>query len=701
MGILKSELCKLLTKRTVLILLLLIVINPLLQMYTIKTPGDDFYTAEEYSELYREIGSRDTGSILAELEKRIDNSASYSEFFLCSRVFSEVRSCIEYGKYLDSIDERADDIAIMHRYVDDGGYAVKNAEKTSEVYRKLKGVTPKVQDPMPVLNVTDNDVTDYLAVIMIFVISLGLVFHEKSEGQLSFLRTTANGRRKLMTAKVAAMFVSVMFVIASLYAVNAIVGRCVFGFVDLSSPIQSIHLYRKSPLDISIGGFLAEYFLAKILSCFLLGTFFMLMGALFGNIVFVFGSSVLVVLVETILRAKIRGTSFLAFLRYTNIMYGVNTREMFSDYVNLNLFGTPVNTCLLYWSLWLIAIVVTAFFVINYLESTHETRADSGKKRSLFRGFESHTSVFRHESFKMLIPGRCLIILALIVAFTIWWNPAAKVQLESIDEAYYKEYMDRFYGPWDEENQRKIAEEQAVFDRARKEMNEDIALGKSGVYIELKYESTTRRQKAFEMVKQHAEYLDSVNGGWMFFDKGYAILTDRETSGNRDVMQAFAYVIMLVALTFGVFGPDYRNSEIRILRSTYHGRRKLRIIKFILGVSCVLITFALVHVVHLANILRAYGTGGINASAASMEHLAEVSASLSMQQYLWIIMLMRLLGGLFLITVVALLFRYLKNNITVIIACVMLFIIPLVLVGLEVPKAEYILLNPLLLGNVF
>ncbi len=165
--------------------------------------------------------------------------------------------------------------------------------------------------------------------------------------------------------------------------------------------------------------------------------------------------------------------------------------------------------------------------------------------------------------------------------------------------------------------------------------------------------------------------------------------------------QTFVYVIMLIAMTFGIFGLDYSNSEMRILRTTYRGRGELKNIKCVLGVSCALLSFVLVYIVHMLNILRAYGGGGINAPAASMEHMAQIPQNISVLQYLLIIMLMRFVGGLIVIMAISALFRYFKNSISVIISLIAIFIIPLALVGLDVPNAQYILINPLLLGNVF
>ena len=80
---------------------------------------------------------------------------------------------------------------------------------------------------------------------------------------------------------------------------------------------------------------------------------------------------------------------------------------------------------------------------------------------------------------------------------------------------------------------------------------------------------------------------------------------------------------------------------------------------------------------------------------------ADYEQGVSLAWYLLIIMLMRLVGGLIAVAVVAALFRHLKNSIAVIISCVVIFLIPLALVALGMPNAQFILLNPLLLGNVF
>ncbi len=701
MDIFKNEICKLLTKRTVIILLFLIIFNPLLQVYVMHTANDDGYTPLEYSGLYKEISSLSQEDMLSELDDGKMQADTYGMTNMYDRVYNEVQACVTYEDYLDSVNEKADEISIMNKFADNGGYAVRNAKQTGQVYNRLHGTKLKVQDPMGILNITDNELTDYIAVIMIFFIAINLVFYEKNENQLSFLRTTEKGRKHLMASKVFVMCLFVLLVTVSLYGINAVMSRCFYGAIDLKSPLQSIYLYRNSPFGLNIGGFLVSYFIVKLISCILLGIIFMLFCAVFDNIIFVFVASAATVFAETICYAKISGTHFLAFLKYINIMYGLRTEGMFSDYVNLNMIGYPVNTCILYGVVWLILTTVCAFVVINYLGSPHEKGNISIQGLDIFKRFECHTSVFLHECYKMLIPGRGFIVIIISCLFVIWWNPAQKISFDSLDEVYYKDYMDRYYGPLTSETNKLLDEETAKYDQLSDNIAYDMEQGKSESYIEIKYKDELNRQAAFERVTQKVDYLGTVDGGWLFFEKGYDILTDREYPTNRDVPQAFVYIIMLIAMTYGIYGVDFSNSEMRILRTTFYGRRKLKNIKGILGLLCTVISFVLVYIVRLVNVLKAYGICGLNAPAASMEHLSRIPQNITVLQYLFIIMIMRIIGGLIIVKAVFMLFKYLKNSISVIISAIVIFIIPLALVAFDIPNAQHILFNPLLLGNIF
>lgn len=133
------------------------------------------------------------------------------------------------------------------------------------------------------------------------------------------------------------------------------------------------------------------------------------------------------------------------------------------------------------------------------------------------------------------------------------------------------------------------------------------------------------------------------------------------------------YVILLIAIACGICGADYANHEIRLLRTTRRGRKQHMGIKCILGFLGTVTAFALVYIVRLCNVLLAYGTQGLNAPAASMEHLWRVSQNISVGQYILIIMLMRFIGGLLVSLFVFAMFKYLRSGMSVIISCVLFY----------------------------
>lgn len=117
-------------------------------------------------------------------------------------------------------------------------------------------------------------------------------------------------------------------------------------------------------------------------------------------------------------------------------------------------------------------------------------------------------------------------------------------------------------------------------------------------------------------------------------------------------------------------------------------------IKCILGFLGTVTAFALVYIVRLCNVLSAYGTHGLNAPAASMEHLWRISQNISVGQYILIIMLMRFIGGLLVSLFVFAMFKYLRSGMSVIISCVLFIVLPLALVAFGVTNAQYMLFNP-------
>lgn len=371
----------------------------------------------------------------------------------------------------------------------------------------------------------------------------------------------------------------------------------------------------------------------------------MLISAKNDSAVLTFVFSAAVIGAEEAFYLMIPETHYLALFKYMNIMYGADTGSFLSDYINISLMGYPVNSHLLFIILWAALTSVGIFFIINYFESYYPER---GKKSIIIKIKYGgrHTVLFLHELYKMLIPGKSLYVIVLAIIFTFWWNPSINIQFDSIDDVYYKEYMDKLYGPLDQDKIIFIDEEKKAYEQLSNDIDAAVESGKSEVYIEIKYKDMLDRQEAFNMVLNHLSYLKTVKNGWFFYENGYNILTDRNNYANRDVIQAIIYIILLIAFSFEIYGLDNRYSEVKIVRTTYNGRKKIDRIKAILGIVNTIIAFCLVYIIHTVRVFDAYGTGGIYASAASIKNLSSMPSSMLLLHYLLLIMLMRFAGGI-------------------------------------------------------
>lgn len=112
----------------------------------------------------------------------------------------------------------------------------------------------------------------------------------------------------------------------------------------------------------------------------------------------------------------------------------------------------------------------------------------------------------------------------------VWWNPAEKLSYDSVDEVYYKEYMDKYYGPLTAKTNELLDEERVKYDRLSDNIAYDMAQGKSESYINIKYKDELSRQEAFNKLTAHVDYLKTLNEGWLFLKRAMISSPTEQTS---------------------------------------------------------------------------------------------------------------------------------------------------------------------------
>lgn len=199
----------------------------------------------------------------------------------------------------------------------------------------------------------------------------------------------------------------------------------------------------------------------------------------------------------------------------------------------------------------------------------------------------------------------------------------------------------------------------------------------------------------------HLNYSYSIPGGGFYYERGYEQLTGYEEAWKRDALLALESVLMVILAVAGIYSIEYNTGMMRLLKTTPLGRKDLRSAKLWIGAGLVTVIFAMVYGSELYRILSAFGTKGWNCSVACMSHIPMKLSGLTVADYLILILAMRYIGLLLLMVCIYLICRRAKSFIMTMVYSAAVFAVPLVLYLSGVQILRYILLNPLLLGNIF
>lgn len=659
---------------------------------------------EDISETLKEYPEIDGEQLMKEYKNKSYlkyTNDSFSEQQLLKDVLAEVESCAKYEDYLTGIDETARKMTGISLFADPDSFSYKNIAKTPGDFAHLKGSELEIAPSKGVEMATGFLATDLIGSIMIMTVVVTIVTREKELNQIALSRTTFKGRASLGIAKLFTCFTAAFIAEILLYAVNFAVSYFTYGFGDLSRQIQSVYDFNGSNLKISVLEYFILFLIAKLaVYCVFAGLIY-LVTVISNTAVKVYGILVVTIAAEAVLYYTIPSASYLCPLKYVNILAYANTKDLFSSYLNLNLFGKPVN----YMAVFSISIAVmlVAFSVIAVLIFSKQrvlksrTKKFSLAKFSIFKG--RTTNLFLQECYKIFIGGKALLILIVFAAATFLAYEPIRESFSSADEVYYKQYMLKYEGGYTADKQKMIDEEERKFTEAQTNMAEELAnTDGDGIFIMMKYQEILAPQFAFEQVKTHADYLKSTGNGEFVYDSGYKLLTGDESAGNKDLTLGLTAMAMVICCLVYVYSAEYQTGANVLLKTSARGRGETFIIKFAIGMIIVTVIYVLTYAPYFYNVLNAYGTRGIDAPICSLETFAD--RDMSIKGYLILISIGRYIALVCAMLIIYFLSVRLKSVISTFLAGTAVLVLPILLSLLGIGLFDYVLLNPFLIGNL-
>lgn len=628
-------------------------------------------------------------------------SDSFSEQHLLNDILAETESCAKYEDYLKGIDDKAKKMTGISLFSDPNSFSYKNIEKTPEDFAHLKGSTLKIAPSKGVSMATGFLATDLIGFLMIMTVVVTIVTREKELNQIVLSRTSFKGRAILGMSKLFTCITAALIAEIILYAVNFTISYFTYGFGDLSRQIQSVYDFNGSNLKISVLEYFVLFMAAKFaVYCVFAGLIY-LVTTVSNTAVKVYGILVITIAAESVMYYTISSASYLCPLKYVNILAYVNTKDLFASYLNLNLLGKPVNYIAVF--IITIAVLLIALSVISVIIFSKQkvlksrTKKFSLGKINIYKG--RNTNLFFHECYKIFIGGKALLILIAFSVITVVAYEPMRESFLSADEVYYKQYMLKFEGEYNSEKQKMIDKEDKKFSDAQTKMSEEMAKNDGdGIFVMMKYQDILAPQYAFELVKQHAEYLQTTKNGEFVYDSGYKLLIGDESAGNKDLTLGLTAMAMVICCLVYVYSIEYQTGASVLLKTSARGRTDTFLHKFTIGVIIVTIIYVLTYAPYLYNVLNTYGVRGINASICSIEAFS--NWTMSIKGYLIFISVVRYAALICAMLIIYFLSSRLKSVISTFLASTAILVLPILLSLLGIKFFDYVLLNPILIGNL-
>ena len=572
--------------------------------------------------------------VLAQAAQSGDSYAYYRVWASYQGVLStmagEIGYLVGYADYLDGVQTQAEIQSQTSLFGKPGSFSRRNLAKTAAEFDTLRGVEVEFGRNRGVERWLSFELGDYFHLIAIVLTVLAFL-EERKKGLWPIVRSTCGGRVRLGLTRIAILFAASALAALIFSAMPLILSLCVNGGWDgLGRSLQSLESFKTCTLRLTIAQWLGRYFVLKSLSGVLIGLFLWCVLGSISNIQFSLSVLGAVIVGEYVLYEFLPVQSILNVFKYLNIFAYVHTSKLYTEYLNVDLFGFPVGIREL--ALAALAVLGAAFAVLAAL--IQRNRRPEGNRDLLSRislrvnrvldFFRSRLSIGGWEVYKSLIFQYGVIIL-LVVLFAagklsfIFYNASSQDQ-------WYLAYVRDMEGPLDETADQYLAHAW-----------ESIPAGSEDAGALMSALSKVERRVA--ELRERAE-----RGGyepWILEDSVYD-QTYGPQSQDLQRLNAAAAIILTAFCCAGLFAFERQSGVEPMVRSTKRGRGGLFLRKAALTAALTTFVWAAVYMQELWTFLSWRQPQTLAAPVQNIDALAGFPIVLTLTQYLVLLYAIRL-----------------------------------------------------------
>lgn len=553
---------------------------------------------------------------------------------LVNDVFNQADYIHGYSDYVSSMTDRMNDMLSVSVFYKKGTFAYRNIVKTPQDFVPLKDIPLKLDTSWGIVRSTDFELTDVFILGIALLICIYLISVEKDRGLLLLVKSTQNGRGRVIVSKFCVLALSMGVVSLLFYGSDILIAKQVFGLGTLARYVQSIPDFRGCTVLMTVGQYLDAFLLSKIFVIVLFALIVFAVILLSSSSSFAYTLIITIVSLEWTAWKFIGTTSYINHLKFINIFSFLNVFNLFSTYQNLNILGQPVNIRLLFFTVvpaCLIALAVLcyiSFLKLSFNEKTGIISRMIDRIRLSFSKLPGHVSLFLHELYKLLISQKALLILALLLLFQ-YHAVTNFFVVRNQDQIIFQHYLLEIDGKLTDKTREYIANEQIKFDN---EANMEVQAAddlKNNRITQAEYNGIINRGSimqerttAFGWITQQYSYLDAINkekgiDAWFVDPMGYTRLFSLDGYGD-DAANELLVTGTLIACLAAAFAHENAIKSKKITITCREGRGRAILQKYL---SCYLIAVVmavLVYGVQFYNIFTGYHLTDWNAPVQSV-----------------------------------------------------------------------------------
>lgn len=493
------------------------------------------------------------------------------------RLLAQAEHLRSYGAYLDRVQEQAVKMQMSSVFNSNrDSFVYRNIIKTAEDFANCSAEGTSLGNDRAVQDWLGFDLADwaFLAEILLLVMAF---LQERQKGLSAIIRSCPAGRAKLQLSRILILLLYSAGMTLLLYYLPLLLSVCLDGgWADLSRPIQSLTEFRKCTAQLSISGFLVQFFFVKTACGFLLGLLIWFLLSFLEQVQLCWLMTAAALAVEYLLYTLVPAQSVFSPLRYVNVFSYVFTGELYTDYVNINFFEFPVGRRTVLLGLLAALAVIISAATLWTLTRRHPfgNRDWLGKWLRLWNraadAARRHLGLYGFEWYKLLFLsiGGIFMILGILLTRDMQCSSGA---YNTLEDMVYRQYVTQIQGPVTQDTYDYISDAWQALEAAELDTAEFAA--------------------ALERLEQTVA--DTEDGMWIVDETAFLNIYGSNAWWLQRKNGLLA-MIFLVACLSPLFACEQRGDVKKVLRSTPGGRGRLFRTKYAVALSITVLVWLLV-----------------------------------------------------------------------------------------------------------